>query len=703
MCCWRRQVKEVCMLGLKGKINLAIIAVILLSSSSIVLFSYRKSSAELSDAIETGNLDLAHAAAAEIHNINSGEFKMLESLANLSVIRDPQADMHEKWLLVNSATGGSPKYFGLGFFNEQGIGYATTGKWSDLHTREYLAVSMQGKKALMDPDWSAVNGHLCTYYAVPVFDGGGRQIAEISAVVDATDLCRTVAGINVGKDSHPFIISMKSGAYIAHEDESYVKERKKIYDGASLGLSSIIDRIKAGETAYATYYDEVLKQKMSAAFQPVPETDWAIVLIAPYTDFFGGIGELLRSMIAIAAASLAVAFLIGIAVVNISIRPLNRISSAIDGIAHGDADLTRRLEANSNDEIGQLVSGFNTFSGKMQTIVSELKGTKEDLSGYGDRLQGMVQDNSDFLSRMVDSIKNVNGEITSQHEKVGSSVSAVGKISDAVELLRNLLQKQTEGVEQASAAVTQMIGNIGSVQTSVEKMADEFNGLQQTVGKGIEQSREVNKQIQHIEQQSKMLNEANKVISSIADQTNLLAMNAAIEAAHAGEAGRGFAVVADEIRKLSETSSAESKKIGTQLIDILGSISGVVQASELSDKSFEAMGGKIEETGTLVQQIKGAMDEQAEGSKQISEALGYMNEATDQVRGASEGVDESQRGIIGDVTGLKQSSDLVKEHIQTMEDHIKHLEESENSLLNVATSISGSIYRIGSQIDQFKV
>lgn len=118
---------------------------------------------------------------------------------------------------------------------------------------------------------------------------------------------------------------------------------------------------------------------------------------------------------------------------------------------------------------------------------------------------------------------------------------------------------------------------------------------------------------------------------------------------------------------------------------------------------FEAMGGKIEETGTLVQQIKGAMDEQAEGSKQISEALGYMNEATNQVRGASEGVDESQRGIIGDVTSLKQSSDLVKEHIQTMEDHIKHLEESENSLLNVASSISGSIYRIGSQIDQFKV
>ena len=123
----------------------------------------------------------------------------------------------------------------------------------------------------------------------------------------------------------------------------------------------------------------------------------------------------------------------------------------------------------------------------------------------------------------------------------------------------------------------------------------------------------------------------------------------------------------------------------------------------MSDESFTAVVEKIKNTGDLVRQIKLAMDEQSEGSKQIGDALGYMNDATEQVRVASDGVDSSRQGIISDITSLRQSSDSVEEQVEKMSQNIKRMEEDDSSLLNITTSINGSIYRIGNQIDKFKL
>lgn len=382
---------------------------------------------------------------------------------------------------------------------------------------------------------------------------------------------------------------------------------------------------------------------------------------------------------------------------------IKNVSGSLEDMATGDADLTKRCKLFIRDEIGWLVIHFDAFCDRLQQIISEIKDTKGDLTTYGDKLGKLVQENTNFVDAMVKGIGNVEEQLQVQGGKVTSAVDAGAAISQAVDKLRELLAAQEQGVATASSAVTQMIGNIDSVSRSVEKMAGEFDVLQGDVGAGIDREREVNKQIQKIEEQSKMLNEANEVISSIAGQTNLLAMNAAIEAAHAGEAGKGFAVVADEIRKLSENSSTQSKSIGTQLSAILGSISSVVKASAESDKVFTGVSQKIEETGDLVKQIKLAMEEQSVGSKQIGEALNDMNDATGQVRGASNDVDTAQKRITEDVDGMRQSSEAVRDSLESIKGGVKQIEEGDGSVAGIATEISGSIYRIGSQIDQFTV
>lgn len=692
------------MLGIKGKINLAFLTVIFLATAGILVLSYRKSSSELKTAVDTGNMALARATASDVFNVNDREFKQLQALSKLSTIRDPEVDLHDKWELINSCIKDVDGYIGMAIYDAEGVGWTTTEEYKDLHEREYLQVSMGGEQAIMDPNYSSINGQLSTFYAVPVYDEDETQIAEVVAVLDSTALCRTVENITVGVYDHPFVINARTGKLIATYDVDPVMEGKSVYDGISNGFKEIVDRICNGEDVGTdVYYDEISGEKYSVAYYPVYDSDWVVICRAPYSDFYDGIRILLHSMIFISLVALVIAFIVGLVVVNMAIKPLNKVGSAIKEIASGEADLTRRLPVGTKDEIGKLASGFNDFTEKLHSIVTELKASKDDLHVYGEQLGTMVQDNTDFLGQMVNSIKGVNAEIANQHLKVDDSVSAADEISRSVESLRDVLQKQEQGVEQASAAVTQMIGNIGSVSNSVEKMATEFENLQTDVDKGIAQQHEVNTQIQEIETQSKMLNEANKVISSIASETNLLAMNAAIEAAHAGDAGKGFAVVADEIRKLSETSAAESKKISAQLKGILGAISGVVDASNLADRSFTAVADKIQGTGNLVREIKHAMNEQSEGSKQIGEALSYMNDATAQVRTASDGVDQSRMGIIGNIGSLKASSDIVQNQIEDMSGNIKKMEDSDNSLLNITTSINGSIYRIGSQIDQFKV
>ena len=266
-----------------------------------------------------------------------------------------------------------------------------------------------------------------------------------------------------------------------------------------------------------------------------------------------------------------------------------------------------------------------------------------------------------------------------------------------------MIEDQSSSVTQASAAVEEMIGNINSVNKSVEKMSDSFKALEDNAEIGFSKQEDVNEKVRQIEGQSEMLQEANTAISAIAEQTNLLAMNAAIEAAHAGEAGKGFAVVADEIRKLSETSSEQSKKIGEQLGKIMTSITDVVSSSNEASTALNEVSTRIKETDELVIQIHAAMEEQNEGSKQIMEALRHLNSSTSEVRNSSQEMSGRNRQIVQDMTILKESTDMMNTSMEEMSVGARKINETGSTLSEIAHQVRNSINKIGAQVDLFKV
>ena len=262
----------------------------------------------------------------------------------------------------------------------------------------------------------------------------------------------------------------------------------------------------------------------------------------------------------------------------------------------GVSDLTSRIEVKRNNEIGAMGSAINEFIESQQHIMSDVNEACDSLNEVGGSLAESSQSTANAISEILSNVDNVKNAVMKQTEALGDVKVQLENNIIGIETLDRLIENQSSGIIESSSNIEEMVGSISAVTTSVSKMSSEYTELIAITEEERTRQDTVAAQINDMAQKSQHLADANNVISQIAAQTNLLAMNAAIEAAHAGEAGAGFSVVADEIRKLAESSSVQSKNIATELKEITKTVAEVVSASNRSNEAFKIITEKISDT-----------------------------------------------------------------------------------------------------------
>ncbi|MDR2433208.1 MAG: methyl-accepting chemotaxis protein, partial [Treponema sp.] len=379
------------------------------------------------------------------------------------------------------------------------------------------------------------------------------------------------------------------------------------------------------------------------------------------------------------------------------------IIAQLENLSSEKKDLTRRIFICSVDELGTIAGMVNSFCDNMGSGIREIKGGQYELSASAVELENNAQAMSVSITQIADGVEQVKEKAGNQLKSAEESVDAVGLMAGNVESLDNSITTQSEGISKASAAVEEMVGNIKSIGAVVTKMREQFKTVHDAAGEGGIIQKESGARVQDIVEQSRSLQEANKIIATIASQTNLLAMNAAIEAAHAGDAGRGFSVVADEIRKLAEDSSRESQKISVELKQIAETINGIVKGSAASEQAFSQVTERIGETERLVYEVDNAVKEQEEGAAQVLDALKVMNDTSASVKTGSQEINSGNETMLREMNKLKADSTEIADSLEDMAKGILRINESAKQVSALAESTRAAVKDITVFVDSFEV
>ena len=460
------------------------------------------------------------------------------------------------------------------------------------------------------------------------------------------------------------------------------------------------------ELAISLVFGEIYDNEMKAIMVPMSEFERQVNerLVRSVEQTMRG--QYTALVIAFIALALVLLFAIFNFIYNAAfiVRPLSAVASMLRTVVEGGkTHLGRRINIKTKNEIGDLAEFFNKTFENISGLVNLIKAKSAELMNVGNDLSVHMSQTAAAVNQITANVRSIKERVLSQSASVTETSSTMEQLTGNIKKLGNHVTDQSAHVSNVSSAVEEMVANIRSVTDTLVRNDANVKALMESSEVGRSGLQDVVQDIQVIARESEGLLEINAVMENIASQTNLLSMNAAIEAAHAGDAGKGFAVVAEEIRKLAENSGEQSKTIGTVLKKMKESVDKMIQSAENVLGKFEAIDSSVKTVAEQEGLIRNSMEEQRAGGKQVLEGISSVVGITQQVSDGTEQMLEGAREVITESKNLEGATHEITSGMNEMTNGTEQINIAVNQVNDISVTNRDSIEALLNEVSRFTV